>query len=189
MENVYENCPEFENERFYLRLLKRSDADDLLKVYSDKRALPFFNSDNCDGDNFYYPTMDKMLSAVDFWIRSYEDKWFVRWVIIDKSSSCIVGTIELFRRISKDDFNGCGVLRLDLGCSYENANDIYEVLSLIIPSAFDLFECSKIITKVPVYALDRTDAVSRFGFEKTDSVLLDDEGFAFKGYWIVKKDR
>ena len=24
--------------------------DDLLKVYSDKNALPFFNSDNCDGD-------------------------------------------------------------------------------------------------------------------------------------------
>ena len=54
MQNVYENCPVFENERFEFRLLTEGDIDDLLEVYSDKNALPFFNSDNCDGDNFYY---------------------------------------------------------------------------------------------------------------------------------------
>ena len=26
-----------------------------VNVYGDKNALPFFNSDNCHGDNFYYP--------------------------------------------------------------------------------------------------------------------------------------
>ena len=38
---------------------------DILKIYSDKNALPFFNSDNCHGDNFYYPTKEKMDSAID----------------------------------------------------------------------------------------------------------------------------
>ena len=52
--NIYENCPVLENEKFILRLTEQKDCDDLLKVYSDKNALPFFNSDNCDGDNFYY---------------------------------------------------------------------------------------------------------------------------------------
>lgn len=49
--NIYEECPTLESERFILRLFEDSDRDDLLAVYSDKNALPFFNSDNCDGDN------------------------------------------------------------------------------------------------------------------------------------------
>ena len=54
--NIYETCPTLESERFILRLVEECDCDDLLTVYGDKNALPFFNSDNCDGDNFYYPT-------------------------------------------------------------------------------------------------------------------------------------
>ena len=60
MKNVYEECPKFENERWLLRLVEKSNVDDLLKVYGDKNALPFFNSDNCDGDNFYYHTKELM---------------------------------------------------------------------------------------------------------------------------------
>ncbi len=48
-QNVYQSCPVLENERFMLRLLEEKDAKELLRVYSDKRALPFFNSDNCHG--------------------------------------------------------------------------------------------------------------------------------------------
>ena len=58
MTNVYERCPQIENEKYLLRFVEKKDADDLLKVYSDKNTLPFFNSDNCDGDNFYYPPKD-----------------------------------------------------------------------------------------------------------------------------------
>ena len=56
--NIYEVCPVLESEKFIVRLFDCSDCDDLLKVYSDKNALPFFNSDNCDGDNFYYATKE-----------------------------------------------------------------------------------------------------------------------------------
>lgn len=45
--SIYESCPVLENEKFMLRLFQEEDCDDLLKVYSDKNALPFFNSDNC----------------------------------------------------------------------------------------------------------------------------------------------
>ena len=63
MTDVYKECPSFENEKYLIRFVDAKDADDLLEVYSDKNALPFFNSDNCDGDNFYYPTKEKMLRA------------------------------------------------------------------------------------------------------------------------------
>ena len=45
MRDVYEYCPEFENEKFLLRLISAEDSNDLLKVYSDPDAVPFFNSD------------------------------------------------------------------------------------------------------------------------------------------------
>lgn len=50
--NFYSICPTFESEKFTVRLLRDEDCDDLLKVYSDKNALPFFISDNCNGDIF-----------------------------------------------------------------------------------------------------------------------------------------
>ena len=34
-------------------MVSSKDKLDLLKVYSDKRAVPFFNSDNCGGDDYF----------------------------------------------------------------------------------------------------------------------------------------
>ena len=95
MSDVYKSCPTFENNRFLLRFSQLDDASDLVSVYSDKNALPFFNSDNCHGDNFYYPTEERMREAIKFWLTSYSTKWFVRWTIIDKEKHKAVGAIEV----------------------------------------------------------------------------------------------
>ena len=58
--DVYKNCPTLESDKYLIRFLEERDLDDLFEIYSDKNALPFFNSDNCDGDNFYYPTKERM---------------------------------------------------------------------------------------------------------------------------------
>ena len=47
MLNPYERCPKYENENYLLRMVSKKDKEDLLKVYSDEKAVPFFNSDNC----------------------------------------------------------------------------------------------------------------------------------------------
>ena len=44
MSNIYEQCPVLENERWLMRFVKEEDADDLLLVYGDKQALPFFTA-------------------------------------------------------------------------------------------------------------------------------------------------
>lgn len=41
MVDVYKNCPEYENEDYHVRMVCQEDRMDLLKVYSDKRAVPF----------------------------------------------------------------------------------------------------------------------------------------------------
>ena len=188
MSDVYKNCPAFENDRFLLRFSQPDDAKDLVSVYSDKNALPFFNSDNCHGDNFYYPNEERMRQAIDFWLRSYSSKWFVRWTIIDKETLKAIGTIELFHRSANDDFNHVGVLRLDLKSEHETSEEIFTVMNLIVPPTFDLFECEEIITKVPVYAVERTVAMKRMGFEKSTKLLVGTiDGYAYKDYWTIRR--
>ena len=76
--NVYQFCPEIQNGNFLFRLVQSSDVYDLLKVYSDVKAVPLFNSDNCHGDDFHYTTLERMRSALDFWQEAYKNGWFVR---------------------------------------------------------------------------------------------------------------
>ena len=190
MKDIYEFCPEFENEKYLLRFVKKSDSEDLIEVYGDKNALPFFNSDNCHGDNFFYDTKEKMDAAIDFWIYSYEQGYFVRWAIVDKSLSKAVGTIEFFHRPSDGNFGEVGLIRLDLGSAYEKSEIIREILSLIIPPAYELFECDEIISKVPLYAVERADGFRSFGFTKTDTCLIGgNDGYAYNGYWKISKRR
>lgn len=66
--NIYKKCPEVQNESFLLRLVTQEDCEELLKVYSDGKAAALFNSDNCNGDDFYYTSLERMREALSFWI-------------------------------------------------------------------------------------------------------------------------
>lgn len=185
--NIYEECPTFQNNNFLLRFIEEADSTDLLEVYSDKNALPFFNSDNCDGDNFYYSTKERMIDATLFWKSAYENKWFVRWSIVDKFISKSIGTIELCHRVSADVFNDAGILRMDVKSDYEKEDVLFNIGSLIISPAFELFECSKIITKAPIYAIERINAIQKLGFVKSEHLLIGKDGYAYNGYWTIER--
>ncbi len=152
----------------------------------------FLNSDNCDGDNFYYPTAEKMQEAIKFRLYSYENRWFVRFTVIDKKTSKAIGTIELFNRgETDDDFSNVGVLRLDIRSDHEKESVLFDIISLIIPSAYSLFDCTEIITKAPSYAIERISAIEKFGFKKSDGLLVGKYGthdkYPYNEYWTVKK--
>ena len=93
----YEKCPVFENENYLIRFVQMTDASDLYLVYSDEKAVPIFNSDNCTNE-FYCKTVKQMQQMIEFWQREYQNKYYVRWTIWDKAISQAVGTIELFNR-------------------------------------------------------------------------------------------
>lgn len=187
MSIIYEICPQFENEKYLLRLVNEDDCRDLLKVYSDKKAVPFFNSDNCAGDDFHYTTESRMEEAIKYWIWEYSRQGFVRWSIIDKDAIEAIGTIELFHRDSNDYFTNCGLLRLDLRSDYENATEIEKVLSLIIKPTFELFDCDKIATKAIPEAKERIKALSNMGFVLSKEKLIGHDGTEYFNYYFNKK--
>ena len=184
--NIYETCPTLESERFILRLVEECDCDDYLTVYGDKNALPFFNRDNCDGDNFYYPTKERMAEAIGFWHMAYEKGWFVRLSIVDKETTGVIGTVECCLRVSDDAFNHMGILRVDVRSDYEEEAVLYEFFSLITPKLDEMLGCKGVLTKAPIYAVERIKAIQNAGFTKSEHMLIGKNGYAYDGYWIFK---
>lgn len=189
--NIYESCPVLESEKYIIRLFKDEDCDELLKVYSDRNALPFFNSDNCNGDNFYYSTKERMAEAIGFWRMSYENGWFARLSIVDKITTSIIGTVELCLRVSDDEFNNMGILRVDVRSDYEEEKVLYDIFALITPKFDDMLGCKAVLTKAPIYAVERIKAIQRVGFTKSEHMLIGKNGYAYDGYWTfeMKKQR
>ena len=183
---VYEKWPMAENNDFLIRKPELSDVKNLFKVYSDKNALPFFNSDNCDGDNFYYSTKEKMEKAIEFWHFSYDNGWFARLSIIDKVTSSAIGTVELCLRISEDEFNNMGVLRVDVRSDYEQESVLYEIFKLVTPKVEGMLGSQGVLTKAPLYAVERIAAIQRVGFNKSEYLLIGKTGYAYDGYWTFK---
>lgn len=182
--SVYENCPVLQDQRFLLRMVQREDLDDLLKVYSDPDAVPLFNSDNCHGDDFCYRTRERMAQAIDFWLFSYEHRYFVRWSVIDRRTEEAVGTVEVFRREAEDAFTDTALLRLDLRSDYEKAEVLESILSMMIDSACELFSCSTIATKAVPQARVRRDTLCRMGFQESSEMLKGHDGTEYRYYFV-----
>ncbi len=187
--DIYEKCPVLENDNFLIRLIEENDVDDLMSVYGDKHALPFFNSDNCNGSNFYCAVREDMENTIKYWLIEYhENRGFVRFSIVDKKEEKIIGTIEMFRRKSEDYYNGCGILRLDVRSDCEKSELIYDILSLIIDPFYNWFECSNIATKAALYAVDRIEALKKMGFTKSAQPLIGHQNITYNDYWIIQKN-
>ncbi|MDO5559869.1 MAG: N-acetyltransferase [Oscillospiraceae bacterium] len=185
MKDVYEEVPVLQNDRFLLRAAdKKKDAPDLLKVYSDIKAAELFNSDNCEGDDFYYTTLERMCQALDFWDFSYKNRYFVRWSVIEKKNNTAIGTIELFNRQSQDYFDNCGILRLDLRSDYETSENCLSIIDLITPKAKDLFSCDMIATKAIPAAKQRIAALISCGFHLSDEKLCGNDMTLYDSYYV-----
>ncbi len=168
-------------------MVQKEDKADLLKVYSDKKAVPLFNSDNCGGEDFYYTTENEMEKAIDYWLWEYSRKGFVRWSVVSKVTDEVIGTIELFHRNSEDYFTNCGLLRLDLRNDYEKTEDIINILKIIIEPTYILFECDKIATKAVAIANERIAALNELGFRQPNEKLIGHDGTEYDSYFVLNE--
>lgn len=185
--NVYESIPTMEKGEIRLRPVMAEDEAALLRVYGDPLALPFFNSDNCHGDIFYYDTPEKMRRAMDFWRTSWEQGWFVRWAIALRSE--VIGTVELCRREESPDdpYSGMGILRVDVGSAWEKSDVLAAVMDALLPDAYALLNCRTLMTKAAPYAVARVATLTECGFVRSDKPVMGHHGERFEYYWVREK--
>ena len=183
IKDVYTEIPVLENDRFLLRGIDRDrDAEDLLKVYSDEKAVPLFNSDNCWG-NFHCTTIEQIQGMIAAWQGDFAQKYYVRWAIVDKSNDMAMGTIELFNRKAGDYFTDCGLLRLDLRSDYENEECIRSILSLIVSHTKEMFHCNWMATKAVPLAGERIRVLKSLGFTLSQEVINGKNGEVYGDYY------
>lgn len=185
--DVYESYPKYNGLRYSFRIVERNDCDDLLKVYSDIKSVPLFNSDNCYGDDFHYTTKEKVMNAIDFWLDKYNRREFVRWSVVDNTEKEVVGTIEMFHRDADDAFTNCGLLRLDLRSDYEFSTEIIKILRPLLNVVFSWFDCDKVATKAIPEATERINALKCLGFGKSDEKLIGHDGTEYGDYYVCRK--
>ncbi|MBL4938271.1 N-acetyltransferase [Clostridium sp. YIM B02515] len=172
MINIYEKCPAYKGEIITLKQTSMEDAEELLKCYSDEKSVPFFNSDNCNGDDFYYITIERMKQAIDFWDFSYTNRYFVRWTVILNSTNEKIGTIEMFHRIAEDEFNHYGVLRIDLQSKYETQEVISDILDIANDNFYEAFEVEAIVTKAVQEAVQRIASLVDNGYKPLKKKMI-----------------
>lgn len=172
MKDIYEECPIYSKNLITLRQTIIEDAEELLKCYSDEKAVPFFNSDNCHGDIFYYSTIERMKQAIDFWNYSYSNRYFVRWTVILNDTNVKVGTIEMFHRLAEDEFNHYGILRIDLQSDYESKEIINEISEIASENFFKAFDVKAILTKAIPEATERIASLLQNGYKPENRKVM-----------------
>ena len=173
IKDVYSECAILKNDVIKLKRTTMDDAEELLKCYSDKNAIPLFNSDNCNGDTFYYQTIERMKQGIELWEFYYKSKKFVRWTITLNYTNEKIGTIEMFNRDGKN-----GVLRIDLQSQYEVHKVIEAILVIANEYFYDLFSVEGIFTKAIPCANKRITVL-----EELDYKLADKNIFKFDNYY------
>ncbi|MDF2671940.1 MAG: hypothetical protein K0R09_205 [Clostridiales bacterium] len=183
MKNIYEECPVYKNKLITLRQTSLEDVQELLKCYSDEKAVQFINSDNCEGDNFHYTTIERMRKAIEFWDFSYKKKYFVRWTVIFNETNEKVGTIEMFHRIAEDEFNHYGILRIDLQSKFEVQPVIDEILEIANENFYKAFDVQAILTKAIPEDTQRINSLLQNGYQPINKKVM-----IYDNYFVNKKN-
>jgi ribosomal-protein-alanine N-acetyltransferase len=143
----------------------------LLKCYSDEKAVPLFNSDNCT-DNFHYTTLEQLYRSMDLWEYSYNTGSFVRWTIVANGSDEIIGTVEMFGRGPDASLGRYGILRIDLRSDYETGPIIADILEIADTYFFAAFDVNAILTKAVPAAAVRIVTLLDAGYKPYEGNLL-----------------
>lgn len=46
--------------------------------------------------------------------------------------------------------------------------------------------CKGVLTKAPIYAVERMKVIQKVGFTKSEHLLIGKTGYAYDGYWTMK---
>lgn len=198
--NPYLTCPEFETDSFTLRLVRTSDAEDLLCCYSDPEAAARTNTDCCTTD-FHFTELGQMQEYIGFWLREYENKSYIRFAIISKTEGKAAGTLEIFggdlspaennnfaennnladiNRLADInnlvDNSPIGVLRIDLTSAYWTDICFEELLKLVVLTMVPDYRIFNLKIKAS-NILDKSELLKKYGFVPSKTFRPEKEYF------------
>lgn len=76
--------------------------------------------------------------------------------------------------------------RVDVRSEYEREAFLSEIVSLVTPEIKEIPGCKGVLTKAPIYAVERIKAIQKAGFTQSEHLLTGKSGYAYDGYWTIK---
>ncbi len=178
--DVYTNCPHFIAQAYTLRPVCMEDAPGLLKVYQDKTAHDYFNTDNLPTD-LRYAKLSEMENCIRMWMRAREKREYIRWTIFRDGRPA--GTLEMRRLDDGHDGRGRGVLRIDMMSRYEFSDVFDDIMRTTLPELHTLFDSNRIMIKSLPFMVRRRLALVLHGFMPCKDILIGDTGIEYGNYW------
>ena len=74
---------------------------------------------------------------------------------------------------------------MDVRSDYEQEDELHDIFSLITPKIEEMLGCKGVLTKAPIYAIERIKAIQKVGFVKSEHLLIGKTGYAYDGYWTI----
>ena len=80
-------------------------------------------------------------------------------------------------------YDKCPILENDKLIIRLFQDDDCDVFSLVTPKIEEMLGCKGVLTKAPIYAVERIKAIQKVGFIKSEHLLIGKTGYAYDGYW------
>lgn len=184
--NPFEVCPEYETKNYLITKIKIEDAEDLFEVYSDSTTRKHMNNDNCGGE-WPCSSLEVVQRGIKSWENEYDDKYYIRWTITQKSNLKSIGTMELAPAPGRlrffDGVCNTGILRLDIKSELETTEVFSEIYSMTNIEMIDYFGIEKIITKGNPEEVERVKGLEMSKYKR----LPDNKIIPFSNYYISGK--
>ncbi|MDN4075634.1 GNAT family N-acetyltransferase [Fictibacillus terranigra] len=182
MDEIFSLFPEMETERFILRNIELEDAVDLHEAYSDPDVVKFWGTAP-------FTSIEQTQSLISDFHKGYEGQLTIRWGIAEKKGNRIIGTCG-YHNWAKKKFRS--EIGYEIRKSEWRKGVMKEVLSAILPFAFQQMELNRIGALIHPENHGSASLVSKFGFKEEgclrDYQCVDGEFQDLVMHSLIKKD-
>lgn len=153
---IFRKFPEFETDRLLFRDILHSDAADLFEIYHNKNALKYQVISP-------FRSVAEVKRYVDVVHDGYQNRYFIRWGIVEKASGKLIGLISLHHI---EFWNYKAEVGYMLNEQFWNKGYATEAVKKILDMALGNWELHRIEAEIHPGNLASLRVVEKLGFTK-----------------------
>ncbi|WP_442598677.1 GNAT family N-acetyltransferase [Neobacillus sp. D3-1R] len=165
MNTIFESFPVLETERFYLRKIELSDADDLFHYFSKDEVTKYYNLDT-------FTSIEQAEDLIQRFEQRFQEQKAIRWGIALKETNQLIGSCG-YHKLEPEHFKA--EIGYEITPEHWRKGVMTEVLQTILPFGFEKM------------GLNRIEAIYNPENEASRKVLaklgFKDEGILYQRYF------
>lgn len=154
--DLFDKFPKIETDRFLLREIREHDYEDILEIYSDAEVLAYQNM-------VAMKSLEEAQNYIKCISDGYKDRRFVRWCIVRKEDSKLIGLVALHHIENENFKTSIGYI---LNKRYWNQKIMSEVLNAIIDYVFNELKLNRIEADIHPENVASIRLCEKFGFKR-----------------------